>query len=63
MNANDRSAARPWTVKLVPYPRGGFAELARQSPLTTNAEGQLKLMNGVYAGGEPKPGELVKVVQ
>jgi predicted Zn-dependent protease len=63
MNAGDRTAARPWTVKVVPYPRGGFAELARQSPLTTNAEGQLKLINGVYAGGEPKAGEPVKVVQ
>ncbi len=63
MNANDRGAARPWNVKVVPYPRGGFAELARQSPLTTNAEGQLKLINGVYAGGEPKVGEPVKVVQ
>ncbi len=64
LNTNERSAARPWSVKVVPYPRGGFAELARQSPLTTNAEGQLRLLNGAYGGGaEPKPGEPVKVVQ
>ncbi len=64
LSAADRGAARPWMVKLVPFPRGGFAELARSSPLTTNAEGQLRLLNGAYGGGaEPKPGELVKIVQ
>ncbi|MGY4828256.1 M48 family metalloprotease [Sphaerotilaceae bacterium SBD11-9] len=63
MTPADRAAARPWTVKTVPYPRGGFAELARSSPLTVRAEAQLRLMNGVYGGGnEPKPGQPVKVV-
>ena len=62
LNAADRAAAKAWTVKSTPYPRGGFAELARSSPLA-NAEQQLRLINGVYAGGEPKLGQLVKVVQ
>jgi len=64
LTAADRSAARPWTVKTVPYPRGGFAELARSSPLPTQAEAQLQLLNGAYGGGEtPKPGQPVKVVK
>lgn len=63
LTAADRSAARPWTLKTVPYPRGGFAELARSSPLSTRAEAQLRLLNGVYNGGdEPKIGQAVKVV-
>jgi predicted Zn-dependent protease len=62
MSAADRSAARPWIVRTVRYPGGGFRELARQSPLP-NAERQLRLLNGFYAGGEPKPGQWVKVVQ
>lgn len=63
LTAADRSAARPWSVKTAPYPRGGFAELARSSPLPARAEAQLKLMNSAYGGGaEPKPGQLVKVV-
>ncbi len=62
MTAADRSAARPWHIRLVPYPRGGFAELARNSPLTSLAEQQLRLLNGVYAGGEIAPGQRVKVV-
>ena len=62
LTAADRNAAKAWTLKSTAYPRGGFAELARSSPLA-NAEKQLRLINGVYAGGEPKLGQLVKVVQ
>jgi predicted Zn-dependent protease len=62
MNAQDRAAAKPWVIKLQPYPKGGFAELARHSALP-NAESQLRLVNGFYGGGEPKSGQLVKVVE
>ncbi|MBK7006417.1 MAG: M48 family metalloprotease [Burkholderiales bacterium] len=61
MTAQDRSAARPWVMKTVAYPTGGFAELAKTSPLET-PEQQLRLLNGFYAGGEPKAGQWVKVV-
>jgi predicted Zn-dependent protease len=61
--ANDRAAAQPWKVRTVQYPRGGFAQLVRGTPLTGNAEGQLRLINGVYSGGEPAAGQLVKVVE
>jgi predicted Zn-dependent protease len=45
----------------VAYPRGGFAELAKTSPIA-RPEQQLRLINGYYGGGEPKVGELVKVI-
>ena len=64
LSAADRAAARPFSVRTTPYPRGGFAELARSSPLRSQAESQLKLMNGVYGGGpEPRVGSPVKIVQ
>ena len=63
LTADDRSAARPWKLNSVPMPGGGFAELARQSPLGANAEQQLRLLNGVYGGGDVKPGQQVKVVE
>jgi predicted Zn-dependent protease len=64
MSAIERTAARPWVLKAVPLPRGGFAELARSSPLPAPAEAQLRLINGVYGEtADPKPGWLVKVVQ
>lgn len=61
MTAADRAQARPWVVRIVPFPRGGFAELARRSPLES-AEQQLRLINGFYGGGAPQAGQLVKVV-
>jgi predicted Zn-dependent protease len=61
LTASDRAAALPWKLRMVPYPKGGFAELAKGSPLAS-PEQQLRLINGFYGGGEPKPGQLVKVV-
>jgi predicted Zn-dependent protease len=61
--AADRAAARPWVLKTVPYQRGALGQLARQSPLPGNAEAQLRLINGVYAGGEPPAGQLIKIVE
>lgn len=67
LSAADRSAARPWQLALVPYPVGGFAQLARSSPLSELPEQQLRLLNGAYGGqggqAEPKTGQLVKVVK
>ncbi len=59
----DRRAARPWILNTVPYPPGGFAQLARQSPLPDRAEARLRLLNGLYPGGEPPAGQAVKVVE
>jgi predicted Zn-dependent protease len=62
--AADRAAAKPWTLKTVPFPRGGFAELARRSPLPTRAEQQLRLINGVYSSSsDPQAGQPVKIVE
>jgi predicted Zn-dependent protease len=64
LTAADRKAAEPWSIRTVAFPRGGFPELARRSPLMTNPEQQLRLINGVY-GGETQPGvgQLVKIIQ
>lgn len=63
LNANDARLAKPYVLRLVPLPAGGFAQLARSSPLGPNAEAQLKLMNGAYSAAGPQPGQLVKVVE
>ena len=55
LTAPDRAAARPWVLKTVAYPRGGFAELAKSSPID-RPEQQLRLINGYYGGGEPNRG-------
>jgi predicted Zn-dependent protease len=40
-----------------------MASLARQSPLGSEAESQLRLMNDLYPGGEPMPAQLIKIVE
>jgi predicted Zn-dependent protease len=40
-----------------------YATLARKSPLGNYPEEQLRLLNGQYPSGEPKPSQLLKVVR
>ena len=64
LSGADRAAAQPWTLHTAAFPMGGFAELARRSPLPSAAESTLRLLNGVYGvGQEPRPGAPVKVVR
>jgi predicted Zn-dependent protease len=59
----DRAKARPWTLKTVAMPSGGFRTLAARSPLP-DAENQLRLLNGAYgSGAEPPAGARVKTVE
>lgn len=76
ITAADRDAAKPWLIKVVPFPKGGFAELARGSALVgfmpqAQAESQLRLMNSAYGQDsdshpghitEPKTGQPVKSI-
>lgn len=63
LSAADRSTAQPWSLHRAAFPSGGFAELARRSPLP-NAAAALRLLNGVYDGGvDPRVGSPVKVVR
>ncbi len=60
----ERQAARPHVLQLITAQAGTtMAGLARQSPLGVDAESQLRLMNALYPGGEPKPGQRLKIVQ
>lgn len=62
MTAQDRTLAKAWALKTVPLPAGGFAALAKTSPLP-QAESQLRLINGFYSSGVPIVGQSVKIVE
>lgn len=63
MTAADARDARPWVVSVVPFPRGGFAELARRSAKVPQVDRQLRLLNGLYGDNtQLRPGDLVKMV-
>jgi predicted Zn-dependent protease len=60
----EKQVARPYLLQLLKAQAGTtMAALARQSPLGAEAEGQLRLMNDLYPAGEPKPGQLLKIVR
>ncbi len=60
----EKRAARPYLLQLMTArPGTTMADLARQSPLGADAESQLRLINDLYPGGEPRPGQLLKIVQ
>ncbi|MCV2360436.1 M48 family metalloprotease [Paucibacter sp. TC2R-5] len=61
MTPADRAAAKPWVLRSVTMPAGGFAQLAKTSPLGERAEAQLRLLNGAL-DADPKPGQKVKIV-
>lgn len=64
ISAAERQAARPYVIQLITAQPGmTMAELARGSPLGADAESQLRLMNALYPRGEPRPGQLLKIVQ
>lgn len=64
LTAEERRRAKPHVIRMVKAQPGmTMAQLAAQSPLGASAEAQLRLMNGLYPSGEPKAGQMVKIVQ
>jgi predicted Zn-dependent protease len=64
LSQQERNLARPHVIRVIQAQPGmTMASLAMQSPLGASAEPQLRLMNDLYPSGEPKPGQLIKIVQ
>lgn len=60
----EKRLARPHVLRLVTAEPGtSMAAFARQSALGSDAESQLRLLNGLYPSGEPRPGQRLKIVQ
>ena len=64
MTADDLKVANSRRIKvIVAEPGQTFAELARQSALTDNAEQLLRVLNSAYPNGEPRAGDYIKIVE
>ena len=60
----EKQMARPYVLQLTTAQPGvTMSKLAQHSPLGVQAESQLRLLNDLYPRGEPKPGQLLKIVQ
>ena len=60
----DRNKARERKITLI-RANGNttFASLAKRSSLGDYAEEKLRLLNGMYPDGEPRPGQLIKIIK
>ena len=64
LTAEEREQAKPLRMRIITASAGiTFAELAKTSPLGRHAEGQLRLINGLYPQGEPVAGQALKIVE
>jgi len=64
MKQNEFAQAEPLKIKIIRADENTrVADLAKQSPLPKYAEQQLRLLNDLWPDKEPKPGQLIKVVQ
>ncbi len=64
LNSKERSLATARKIKLIRARSGDtFARLADGSRLGKYAVDELRLINGLYPSGEPKAGDLIKVVE
>jgi predicted Zn-dependent protease len=64
LKQNEFQQAEPYKIKVVRATESTrIADLAKQSPLPKYAEQQLRLLNDLYPDKEPKPGQLIKIVE
>jgi len=64
LTKNEEILAKPLRIKVVKASNETrFSSLAKQSPLESHAESQLRLLNAKYPAGEPEKGTLLKVIE
>ena len=64
MTENEHKLAQPLHIRIVRADDStNFAELAKNSPLQSFAEDQLRLINAKFPNGKLKPGQLFKVIE
>ena len=64
LKRSERPLAEGREIKLIRAKQGDtFAALARRSNLDDYAEDQLRLINGMYPSGEPRAGQMIKLIK
>ena len=64
LKQNEFTLAEPYKIKAIPATDNTrIADLAKSSPLKEYPVEMLRLLNDLYPDKEPKPGQLLKVVE
>ena len=63
MHPKERTTGTPRYIHYIQVPRGATMASLAASIRIPNAEDQLRLLNGLYPGGEPRTGDWIKVIR
>ena len=64
LTEEEKKSLRPLEIRTIKATEGlRYTDLAQKSPLTSNAESYLRLLNGQYPEGEPEAGQIIKIVK
>ena len=65
LSAKDRAVAKELKVSLIKVNRrnSNMASVAKKSPISDHSEDQLRLLNNFFPKGEPKLGDLIKIIR
>jgi predicted Zn-dependent protease len=60
----EKQSIRALEIRTIKATKGlTYRDLAQKSPLSTNAESYLRLLNGQYPEGEPDEGQIIKIIK
>ncbi len=63
MAPRERQTSKPRTLHYIQVPRGATIATLAASLRIPDAEAQLRLINGLYPGGEPRTGDWIKMIR
>ena len=64
LRSDEAALAEPRRIHVITAKSGdNFARLARETDLNHHAEEILRLLNGMYPDGEPRPGQRIKIIK
>ena len=64
LKQSELPAAEPYKIKVITATADTrIADLAKTSPIEKYPEQMLRLLNDLYPDKEPKPGQLIKIVE
>jgi len=63
MHPKERQGGSPMYIHYIQVPRGATMASLAASIRLSDAESQLRLLNGLYPRGEPRTGDWIKVIK
>ena len=63
MHPKERQTGKGYYIRYIQVPRGATLASLAASVRLSDAEAQLRLLNGLYPRGEPRTGDWIKIIR